>query len=189
MFVTRTVDPTAELVTLAEAKAHLRVDFDDDDGLISGLVAAAAGYLDGPDGILGRALLPQTLALTLADAPPGDTWLPCGPVTSVTSVTYYDLDNAPQTFSDSDYSLIEGIDTVTLEPLATWPSTFARLDAFTITYEAGDSTVPAAIRQAALLLVGLWYEQREAATDKSFAALPMGVRMLLLPYRRAKDLF
>lgn len=59
----RTVAPAETPVTLTEAKAHLRVDFDDDDTLIASLVNAATDYLDGWDGILARCLVTQTWTL------------------------------------------------------------------------------------------------------------------------------
>ena len=37
---------SAPVVTLEEAKRHLRVDHDDDDALIAGMIAAAASHLD-----------------------------------------------------------------------------------------------------------------------------------------------
>lgn len=73
-------------VSLAEAKAHLRVDYDDDDGLILSLIRAAVDHLDGWTGILGRCLVEQEWR---QDFPAGATCfpLPLGPVISVTSVT------------------------------------------------------------------------------------------------------
>lgn len=35
------------IVTLSEAKAHLRVEFTDEDTAIAGLIAAAESYLEG----------------------------------------------------------------------------------------------------------------------------------------------
>lgn len=46
-------------LTLVEVKQHLRVETDDDDDLIEGLMAAAQAVVDGRDGRLGRALLTQ----------------------------------------------------------------------------------------------------------------------------------
>ena len=59
----RTVAPSETPVTLADAKAHLRVDHGDEDTLIGALVSAATEYLDGWDGILGRCLVTQTWTL------------------------------------------------------------------------------------------------------------------------------
>jgi uncharacterized phiE125 gp8 family phage protein len=63
--------PVAAPVSLAEAKAHLRVDFDDEDALISGLIDAATQHLDGWSGVLGRALMPQTWEMSLDRFPAG----------------------------------------------------------------------------------------------------------------------
>lgn len=56
----RIIAPAELPVMLSDAKAHLRVDFDDDDFLIGSMVNAATDYLDGWNGILGRCLVTQT---------------------------------------------------------------------------------------------------------------------------------
>ena len=71
--------PTLPVVTLDEVKAHLRVDFEDEDSLIQGYIDAAVAYLDGADGVLGRALSPQTWEVTYSGSI-GD--LPLAPVIS-----------------------------------------------------------------------------------------------------------
>lgn len=59
--------PSAQVVTLAEAKAHLRVDHADEDDVIEGFIAAAVAYLDGWQGVLGRGIMPQTWRQEFAD--------------------------------------------------------------------------------------------------------------------------
>lgn len=73
--------PTADVVTLADMKAYLRVDYDDEDALIAQLIAAAVAYLDGWGGILGRCIMPQTWAF---DATAGDVESPMPDVTAAT---------------------------------------------------------------------------------------------------------
>ncbi len=73
--------PTADLVPLADMKAYLRVDHDDEDTLIGDLTAAAVAYLDGWGGVLGRCIMPQTWAF---DAVAGDVESPMPDVTAAT---------------------------------------------------------------------------------------------------------
>lgn len=186
----RTIAPVNRIVSVADAKAHLRVDYDDDDSLIERLIEAVESHLDGYAGILGRALISQTWQEQFPyfryDMP-----LRLGPVQSVTSVSYYDNDEALQTASADTYRLHETASRAYLQQRdgQSWPSTYTRDDAVTITYVAGygddASDVPAGIVQAALLLVSHWYENREGvAAGISMADVPMAVDALLTPYRR-----
>lgn len=188
----RTVDPSAgiTLVTLAEAKRHCRVDAADEDLTIAALVNSAVAYLDGYSGILGRALLTQTWQQDFG-AFDDVMRLPVGNLLGVTSVTYYDVNNAQQTLSASVYSaLSDGLGPCIVRAYnKVWPDTYSRPDAVRVTWTAGygaaAANVPPPIRQAVLLLVGHWYANREAVTtDTSSAELPLGVAALLAPYRR-----
>lgn len=184
----RTAAPAASLLDLDEAKAALRIDFDDDDTLITALCSAAEQMLDGYSGILGRPLVTQTwredfpyfryeMPLRLRD------------VQSVSSVTYFDAEGAEQTVAASVYRLHERASHAYLVQRSgqSWPVAGVRDDAVSITYVCGygdtGSDVPAPIRRAAYLLVGHWYERREAVVPKAMADLPLGVRALLSPYR------
>lgn len=73
--------PTGPVVSLADLKAHLRVDGADEDTLIASLEAAAVAYLDGWGGVLGRAILPQTWEF---DAVAGDVLSPMPDVSAAT---------------------------------------------------------------------------------------------------------
>ena len=65
-----------------------------------------------------------------------------------------------------------------------WPSTTLQpANGICIEFDAGygdaAADVPAAVKQAMLLLIGHLYENREAVTDKSTVVLPMAVESLL----------
>ena len=49
-----------------------------------------------------------------------------------------------------------------------------------------DAAVPAPLRQAMLMLVGHWFNAREAAAEERFEPVPHGVAALLAPYRRLR---
>jgi uncharacterized phiE125 gp8 family phage protein len=69
-----------------------------------------------------------------------------------------------------------------------WPDLPAATSAIEIDLEAGfgpaAADVPAPIRQALLMLVAHWYENREAGPGDPRAAPPPAVSALLAPYRR-----
>lgn len=186
----RTVAPAETPVTLAEAKAACRVDFDDDDAVITGLIAAAVDHLDGHAGVLGgRALVTQTWQQDFPH-PCDPLRLAIWPVASVTSVTYYDADNASQTLASSVYQLFADArgNYLGLKPDQDWPSVYDRRDALRVTYVAGAAVnaVPPAAKTAILMLVAHWYANREAVADGAKASVPHGFDMLVKPLRRRR---
>jgi uncharacterized phiE125 gp8 family phage protein len=163
--------PTFEPVTLAMAKAHVRVDTSDEDTLITAMVTAARAYLEG---MSGRAIGAQTLRLDLAEFPEvsrsnpfGAILVPRPPLASVTSIQYYDTAGTLQTLSPSAYQVNTARQPgeVRVAPGGDWPNVQDdRVAAVQVTYVAGEATADAIdprIKQAVLLLVGHWYEQRE----------------------------
>lgn len=175
----RIVAPVGYPVTLAEAKLHLRVIGNDEDSLISGLIAAATDYLDGPDGILGRAILPQTWREEW-DHFPSVIPLRMGPVSGVVSVSYTDGAGLPQTVTGSRLSSLWGAWRVAPAVGSSWPSG----SSVAVEYTAGSVDVPAPLKVAILLHVGSLYENRESISDKAMSVVPLAYEMLISPYRR-----
>ena len=186
----RTVAPAVKVVSLDQARMQCRIDSNDEDELLSVLIDAAVAHFDGPSGILGRALITQTWRQdfpSFADV----VRLPVGTLIAVSSVSYYDANNASQTLSSNVYTSFndEVGPYLTLKPLQSWPPTYSREDAVRVTWTAGYGStadlVPAAIRQAMLLMISNWYSNRGAAViGASVADLPFAVSSLISPYRR-----
>ncbi|TIO39548.1 MAG: hypothetical protein E5X96_00025 [Mesorhizobium sp.] len=184
----RTVDPAASPVSLADMKLHLHVDGTDEDTLIQAYIDAATAYLDGYAGITGRALMTQSWRQDF-DGFSHCLRLPVGPVASVSGVTYYDGSNMQQTLATSVYDkFTDALGTyVGLKPDQSWPSSYTRPDAVSVTFIAGTdaSAVPAPLKVAIMLLAANWYENRESVSLGSIPAeIPMGVSALVAPYRR-----
>jgi uncharacterized phiE125 gp8 family phage protein len=184
--------PTVPLLTTAEAKSHLRVDHSVDDGLIDAYVAAATSLLDGPNGILRTSLVAQAWADTWSAFPPIDRLrLTCEPLLEVTSVEYVPAGGTSlvalaadqwTTYTDALGCWVKLVDG------AAWPDTATRPSAVVVTYTAGfghsSSDVPANVIHAVKLLVGHFYENREAAGADTLVALPFAVDALLAPWKR-----
>lgn len=169
--LTRVTAPPLEPLTLDEAKAHCRVDGATDDALLTALVQVAREWCEG---VTERALVTQTWRLTL-DAFPLDPRDPCAPIRlprpplqAVTSVQYVDATGATQTLDPAQYVVEPGTlpGQIRLAYGAAWPMTRRQPGAVTITYTAGygaaATDVPAALRQAMLLMIGDLYANREA---------------------------
>jgi len=175
--------PVNASLTLAEAKAQLRIDFDDDDTLLTNLIHTAEAHVDGL-GDLGRAMITQTWA-QYENQSPGWVRLHMTPVQSLTSVEYYDADGVLQTATLSDFELWRDGDFMVCKPKdgAQWPTADSRPDAIKITYVAGfgdaSTDIPENIRQAMLMLIAHLYENREAATEAKLMSTPMGYDMLM----------
>ncbi|KQP34298.1 hypothetical protein ASF27_01685 [Methylobacterium sp. Leaf102] len=84
----RVVTPPAPILTVEQAKRHLRVEGGDEDAYIVDLIAVATAWIDGPDGWLGRALGEQVLeAVVPSSAWAGERWLPLPPLLDILGET------------------------------------------------------------------------------------------------------
>lgn len=173
------------VVSLTEAKQHLRVDHDDEDGLIEGYIAAATAHIDGPASYLGRCIGSQTLKL-YTEAFPSCRLpfvLPGRPVKEVSSVEYQDASGAQQTLDGSRYKASEH----RLFPSygGDWPTARCDIDAICITYIAGYDAVPTSIKSAILLIVGDLHRFRDTVAPSQVTTIPMSptVQNLLWPFQ------
>lgn len=173
------------LVTLAEAKAHLEYADSDRDSYITALCAAATEMLDGPHGMIGKAIGEQVWTMALRNVPSGEIPIPIFPVKALQSVAYYDAANVSQTINVNQFRLVANEDYAYLEPVAgfTWPAVYDRADAITFTVQLGMAEVPKGIKQAALLMIANWFENREAVSDKAMMPVPFAVEALINRWR------
>jgi uncharacterized phiE125 gp8 family phage protein len=189
---------TAEPVTLAEAKLHLRVDVTDDDVLIGAMISAARDMVER---YTSRTLIYTAYRMTM-DMWTWDIELPRSPaveaaanlVTGISYVTprirYYDNDYVQQTitYADDDFELLldNNPPLLVLPPSTIWPIT-APLQRGAIEidwiagYGAGSTGIPQLLRLAIMMLVAHWYEHREAVG--SFGSeVPLAVDSVLRLY-------
>ena len=176
-----------EPITTAEAKTHLVVDHSDDDTYIDTLVAAARGFVQE---YTGRQLVTATYTMDMEGFPVEDyIQLPYPPLQSVTSVKYYDLSDSQQTFASSKYNVADASPgRIRLVSGESWPQVYPqRSQAVEVVFVAGygaASAVPDDIKHAIKLLVGHWYESREAVVVGTSAnTIPFTVQALLSPYK------
>lgn len=179
--------PTDTLVSLSEAKAHVRAqDFADDDLYLSSLLVAAEAHLSAPGQWFGRSLARRTLELSIA-CPVGPEVLPGPPFHELLEVTFDDAAGVSQALPLADLRKMPWVgDTIAVFPLSgRWPDIgpFGRLRVrYTAGYLAEDERA-APIRQAVLLMVAHWYANREMLVDGRLGSTPMGVEALLSPLR------
>jgi len=162
MGLTITVQPTSEPVTVDELRAHLRLDSSDFDAELTRLITAARKSCEAR---LKRQLINATYQWTMDYWPGYCMEIPQGPLSSVTSIQYYDGDGTLQTWASTNYQ----VDTTTLYGTVTlaYNSTFPTLQTdkknavlvtFVAGYGASASYVPENVKQAILVLAGHWFE-------------------------------
>ena len=138
MALTITSAPSDEPLTTDQGKRHLRVLHPDLDGEIETLITVARDYAER---FTARTLRTTVTRVLKTDAWwCGDLCLPYPPLIGVTSVTYYDADNASQTLSSANYHVelsTDGGGKVIWAATATLPAVYTRPDAVIVTFTTG----------------------------------------------------
>lgn len=200
--------PTSEPITLTEAKLHLRMDGGEDDTLITALIQAAREVAETST---DRALMAQTWRLYRDCFPEygspyvrfsnlcqtsgwslerqnsyrsGQIELHKTPLTSVSSVKYYDIDGVLQTWSASNYVADTNREPGRVYPAynVVWPTTRPMPHAVIVEFIAGyanAAAVPQKIKQAMLMMIANWYENREVMVGGIVNKVPLAADALL----------
>jgi uncharacterized phiE125 gp8 family phage protein len=174
-----TSTPATELLTLEEAKRHLRVYSSDLDDEVAALIAAARDDCERETGRTFRTAVTRTWKT--------DEWFceawkpPFPPLLGITSITYFDADNASQTLASSNYHVVlstDGRGEVVWATDAVLPIVYDRPDAITVTFTTGYASAsvvpPVALQAMKVKLTELWGAGTEAemrAVERSYKSL------------------
>lgn len=152
---------TTDVVTLAKAKKHLRVeaDFTDEDDLIQDYIDAAVTQAEN---YIGGYITDKNIVIKMTgfDNP---LVFEAFPVKAVTSVKYFEQGNeTEQTMDAENYTLTaETSKRFAIRFKGDLPTVQDRFDAVTVTINVGMATIDKPIAQAVLLMVADMYERRE----------------------------
>lgn len=185
MTITELTPPAVEPVTLAEVKAHLRLETNDEDGLLGGLVRAARVHLETETGLC---LILRALRLYLDDWPDGRViQIARGPVQTIETVTVYDALGAPVELDVAGY-VLDGTARPARLVLPVRQASERAINGIEIDFAAGfgesGADVPDTLKRALLLHVATMYELRGVLSlDEQPGAMPQGYDRLVAPYR------
>lgn len=167
--VARTVDPTELPISPSDCLRALRdANADEESDLVEMWILAAA---EAYERHTQKALMPQTLQMRLSGFPSsGQIRLLMPPLIEVVSLSYYDGDNASQELAVSPAEFVtvtSGRDAKAVlkaEHGGSFPSTYGRSDAVTVTYRAGHDSQTSqgfmTARAGIVLMVGELFKQR-----------------------------
>lgn len=189
-----TTPAAAQLVSLGEARSHLRLTAtgspathpDDDD--VTRIIAAAN---DWTEMFLCRVLAPKSYELALDDFPVSGTGIQLlSPLLEITSVEYTDPDSLLLVSIDAANYYRDNFSEpgwVMPVPDYVWPDTAPVANSVRVKFRAGytdnespdTDPVPSVFKQGMLLVIGEMYEKRDASSYEPSDA----VERLLFPYR------
>ena len=175
--VTTTVAPSATIVTLQAAKDYLRVDYSEDDTLITSLIEAARIRLEQYASV---AMTPRTLKVVAYV----DEFieLPYAPINTISLVEYWD-GAAWVTLELGNYRVIG-------DTYKKVYFTSPIMSDFRFTYTCGYATTPESMKTALLKMVGDLYEYRESSVESSKPSANLTTAYeLMKPYKRVSIIF
>jgi len=173
-------DYAEQILSLADAKDHLRVLHSDQDGLIELYRNAAVDMVERYCGVyLGE----RTGVVWNGESLPATIDLGFWPVTNITGLTYLDSDGESVTGDHSDWRI--GVhDRIHLNPGADLPSDVCA--GVAITFDAGftDANRPPALVQAIKFFLAHLFLNAEAVSAGAIGGeVPLGFRAMCAQYR------
>lgn len=183
----RTADAATEPISTAEAKAHMNVDFTDDDAQIVGFIKTARKHAEE---VTGRSFITQTWTMML-DRFPSVIELERGDVIAVTTLKYIDTDGSLTELTentDFQVDITANPARVAPERNMTWP-TISNIDfnPVQVVYTAGygaASDVDQLVKNAILIItVHLYGFGREIATEIRLQTVPSSAYDLLESFK------
>jgi uncharacterized phiE125 gp8 family phage protein len=167
----------------------------DEDALIQTFIVAARIYVEN---LLNQKLITQTIKVSYDRFPPqGDLLkLWTSPIQSLTSIKYYEEDDTENTLDNTTYEVDNFAEfmRVIMRSGNTWPNISLRnLNGVVVECVAGfgdtAADVPQDIKQAIKMLVGHFYEHREATENKNTSVgiatyIDMAIKELLYMRRQ-----
>lgn len=184
-----TAPPAAEPVSLAEARAHLRLTHTEEDEAISMLIASARRVVEARTGLR---LIAQSWTQYRDDWPAdGIATLPLAPLLSIDSLAVLGADDETASEIDPAHYLADRASRpprLVLRGDRLWQRPGRRVNGIAIaaTYGFGSAPgdVPEPLRQASLMLMAHWYAHRGAAGAPP--PPPVSMDALLQPWREAR---
>jgi uncharacterized phiE125 gp8 family phage protein len=178
--------PAVEPITLAEAKAHLRVEHNDDDAVIVSLIAGSRIHVETQT---RRALISQNWRI-IRDHWPSDGQIAILPVPlqQIVAARVYESDGSTLAI-DTQAFVVDKASAPALVAFAPWslPAPGRVIGGIELDvkvgYGDGAADVPEPLRQAIRLLVAHWYENRGVTSQRAVNVLPIAVNALIAPYR------
>ena len=170
--VTTTVAPSATIVTLQAAKDYLRVDYSEDDTLITNLIETARIRLEQYASVAMTARTLKVVAYV-------DEFieLPYAPINSISLVEYWD--------GAAWVAMVLGDYRVIGDTYKKVYFTSPIMSDFRFTYTCGYTTTPQTMKTALLKMVSDLYEYRESSVEATKpSANLMTAYELMKPFKR-----
>jgi uncharacterized phiE125 gp8 family phage protein len=187
-YLIKTVQPTAEPVSLVEAQLHLRLDTfgsppaHPDDSLVETLISAARENAEQYTGVTIAQASYQVKSPVSKSQISLQTW----PVGNIASVTYQDGEGTVVTVDPDTYT-VDNFQRPARLVFKIDPPAYDTTVAFTAGYTDNESPnpypCPAGVKAAILLMLGNLYENRESVTSVQSYERPQSATYLLTPHR------
>lgn len=176
-----TTAPSTEPIEASDVKLYARIDGSSEDNLIEGFIKAVR---EATEKYLGRALITQTITVSMDQWPESPIDLPRPPLVSVTEVRTLGEDGSTSTYSSSNYYVRANIEPgqLVIKFDVTEPQNEDRFHGgYEIEYIAGygsASDVPEAIKLGMTMWAADVYENRVPISEP-----PGIVQTIMAPYR------